>query len=238
MRTYNTIIEPPRSMDQLTSKWTKLAREVKIFNSIHQKIAALWESGNGDAEIMANAREQYKLRYRKPFNYEGAWRVLRESPKFFSPEGVSQRKRPIVEEEDDQPIDLNDEATLNNLFCDDLIRRPIGRNASRKSQRSSGSSDATSGRYSAEEAREEVVEATRAQKSTMKTIAEEAKKRTALANKRTMFKAFKFFATPLLTNLPSRELQMLTEAREQILNEYGPRMQSRQPTDNETYDDD
>ena len=175
------------------------------------------------------------------------WRILKECPKFFSPEGVSQRKRPIVEEEDDQPIDLNDEetpnphpdpATLNNLFSDDLIRRPIGRNASRKSQRSSGSSDATSGRYSIEEVREEVVEAARAQKSTMKTIAEEAKKRTALANKRTMFKAFKFLATPLPTNLPSRELQMLTEAREQIVNEYGPLMQSRQPTDNETSDDD
>ena len=120
------------------------------------------------------------------------WRVLRDSPKFFSPEGVSQRKRPIVEEEDDQPIDLNDEetpnphpdpATLNNLFSDHLIRCPIGRNANRKSQRSSGSSDATSRQYSIKEVREEVVEATRGQKSTMKTIANEAKKRTMLADK-------------------------------------------------------
>ena len=88
--------------------------------------------------------------------------------------GCFAKKWPIVDEEDDHPIDLNDEeilnpdpATMNNLFSDDLIHRPIGRNTSRKSQRGSGLSDATSGRYSAEEAREEVVEAARAQKTTI-----------------------------------------------------------------------
>ena len=125
---------------------------------------------------------------------------------------------------------------MNNLFSDNLVRRPIGRNTSRKSQRSSGSSDATSEWYLAKEAREEVVEAARAKKSVRQTIAEEVKKRMTLGDKRTVFKVFKFIDTPLSTNFPSRELQMLTKAREQILNEYGPCIRSRQIIDNESSD--
>ena len=114
---------------------------------------------------------------------------------------------------------------MHNLFTDDPIRRPIGRNSSRKSQRSSSSSDATSRRYLAEEAKEEIVEASKAPQNTMKTIAEEVKKPT-------MFKAFKFLATPIPPNSPPDELHMLTEYRAELKREYGSRFQQQPPPNN------
>ena len=55
-------------MDQLTEKWIKLARDVKFFNSFYKKLAAIRESGNRDAEIKVNAREQFKLRKKRTFS--------------------------------------------------------------------------------------------------------------------------------------------------------------------------
>ena len=98
---------------------------------------------------------------------------------------------------------------MQNLFSNDSIRSPLGRNNSRKSQQSLGSSDASSRRYSSEDAREQIIEYARIQQQTMATIAEEA-------NKRTMLKAFKFLLTPIPPKLPP--------------DDYGLRLQQQSPT--------
>ena len=184
------------------------------------------------------------------FNYEEAWFVLKDFPKFHSHERVSSRKR-ANPQEDYEPVNLDDEDDtsnpnqnpildrMQNLFFDDPLRHPPGRNNSRKSQRSSGSSDASSGRYSGEEVREHVIESVRIQQQSMATIAEEVKKQTMLADKRTIFKAFKFLAIPIPTNLPPGDLEMINEARAQIKREYGLRLRKRlpPPPDNDESDD-
>ena len=53
-----------------------------------------------------------------------------------------------------------------------------------------------------------------------------------------MFKAFKFLATPIPTNLPPDDLEMKNEARAQIKREYGSRLRQRPPTpENDESDD-
>ena len=70
-----------------------------------------------------------------------------------------------------------------------------------------------------------MVEAARAQKATMKTIAEEVKKRT-------VFKTFKILTTPIPQDLPPDEFQMLKQYRESVKREFGPHFQPQPPPEN------
>ena len=50
-----------------------------------------------DVDIMLAAREKFKDRMKRSFIYDSAWGVLKDVPKFSSPEGVMRNKRPMEE---------------------------------------------------------------------------------------------------------------------------------------------
>ena len=95
-------------MDQLKGKWNNISRDLKYFNAIHKKFDP-WDSKKGGAEIMANAHQEFKLLYKRSFNNENAWRVLKDCPMFYFSEGMSRNKRSMFKEQDYDPINLDDD---------------------------------------------------------------------------------------------------------------------------------
>ncbi|XP_071718791.1 glutathione S-transferase T3-like [Rutidosis leptorrhynchoides] len=89
-RQYNSIVPVKRRPDQISGKWSKMQRDVKIWIGIYNKYERMWESGCNNDDIMSAARMAFKAQTKgRHFAFEDAWRVLRNCPKFLEGESIS-----------------------------------------------------------------------------------------------------------------------------------------------------
>src|SRR4051812_11425045 len=64
---------------------------VAKFVRFHTQIEALNESGKTPEDVFQDALELYQAIQKKPFAFQGAWKLLRDSPKFTS---LNKKKTP------------------------------------------------------------------------------------------------------------------------------------------------
>ncbi|XP_071740284.1 glutathione S-transferase T3-like [Rutidosis leptorrhynchoides] len=79
---YNSKVREQRRMDQISGKWTKMAKDIKLFVALYEKLVKHWPSGANDNDIMMSVKKAFREQQKKAFAYEDARRVVRDCPQF------------------------------------------------------------------------------------------------------------------------------------------------------------
>lgn len=118
-----------RTKNMLTGKWTPLNKDVKKFNDLVDETQAL----NGENDEYLMSRSQVHIIFSKimgyTFKHKSAWPFLKDKHKWRNPYSTQARRNRLRVNEDEP-----------ELFGDDLLPRPPGKQRPSKSQRSSNSS--------------------------------------------------------------------------------------------------
>ncbi|XP_057432843.1 glutathione S-transferase T3-like [Lotus japonicus] len=79
---YRKVGSPERKWSQLKSRYHTLSKAVSIFVGCYKKVTNPPKSGYSERDIMADACSLYNaMEKTKTFNFEHAWRVLKDEPK-------------------------------------------------------------------------------------------------------------------------------------------------------------
>ncbi|XP_071694783.1 glutathione S-transferase T3-like [Rutidosis leptorrhynchoides] len=89
---YNSLVTEPRRQDQLTGKWSKMCKDIKIFIGIYEKLKLHWQSGQNDADVMKHAKKGFKLQRNRVFAYEEAWSSIKDCPHFLTYDGFNNKR--------------------------------------------------------------------------------------------------------------------------------------------------
>ncbi|XP_071705999.1 uncharacterized protein [Rutidosis leptorrhynchoides] len=77
---YNSKVREQRRMDQISGKWTKMAKDIKLFVALYEKLVKDLPGGTNDNDIMVSVKKAFREQQKKAFAYEEAWRVVRDCP--------------------------------------------------------------------------------------------------------------------------------------------------------------
>nr|XP_043619902.1 uncharacterized protein LOC122591719 [Erigeron canadensis] len=140
-----------RNKSQLHGKWSKIKRTTKLFGAILKRLQDQdRQSEADDSQMYKAAHEIYEQNHGPPrFPYEECYNVLKDCPAFWQDHSIAKiTAADFIDLGEDEGhvgagLSVEPNEALNQLFGDDPIRRPPGRNVSRKM---SSRSDATSSR--------------------------------------------------------------------------------------------
>lgn len=71
-----------RDVKLLKSHWYKTTKKISSFNGCYNQMRDTYVSGRSDDQLMDQALELYRSRYKHHFTYVHWWRVVRDSPKW------------------------------------------------------------------------------------------------------------------------------------------------------------
>ncbi|KAF8701144.1 hypothetical protein HU200_033806 [Digitaria exilis] len=71
-----------RDVKLLKSHWYKTTKKISSFNGCYNQMRDTYMSGRSDDQLMDQALELYRSRYKHHFTYVHWWRVVRDSPKW------------------------------------------------------------------------------------------------------------------------------------------------------------
>lgn len=227
VKAYNSLVDVPRTKSQLTGKWNKIRSDVVAFGAILKRYTgARHQSGGDDKSVYDAAREHFEAVHKKKFFYEPCYHELKDYPKFWQDHGVmvSRPETPLFHEtlasinldNDDEPVPTPNPTPTPNpameaLFENDQLRRPPGRNVSR---RTASSSDATSSRNSSEETRRQFTQTSKKAEVALSTLEEKAREKAVMD-------AFRYLQTPIPDGLSKKERKGIERYRKKLWDTYG-----------------
>nr|KAJ0190909.1 hypothetical protein LSAT_V11C800395440 [Lactuca sativa] len=138
--------------DQISSKWRDIRLKCTKSRGIYNNLQNICKSGSNDFDAFKATLDQFKktTQTRKAFSYVKVWPKLKDSPKWIQQmEGTSQTSSGLKRSRNPDAtsqqldgrthIDINDD--LLDLENDQPLRRPVGKNKTKKSgSTSTGSS--------------------------------------------------------------------------------------------------
>ncbi|XP_071719121.1 uncharacterized protein [Rutidosis leptorrhynchoides] len=127
---YNLVASCQKNNDQITEKWAKMSRDLKLFIAIYNQFKKDWRSGTNDSDVIEAAHAKYRQRQSVSFRHGKTWKVPRDVQNFVP------RKRneyseasttgTIVTLRDEEPLRVDPNPDHTDLFADDPIRCPPG----------------------------------------------------------------------------------------------------------------
>nr|XP_043615975.1 uncharacterized protein LOC122587880 [Erigeron canadensis] len=207
-RLFNTASkEGYRNISQLHGKWNKIKAGCKNFGTVFKRFSDEGrQSGADEKHIYDVVHEQYKREYGPSrFAFEKCWEILKGFPTFWNDHGTQKQATWVDLGDDGEPGTQN--PAVDNLFGDDPIKRPLGRNVSRKL---SQSSDAGSSRSSTgSEALLKLDEMLKLQRDVLQKSEEDRKKfeedrkaRKASRRRKEVMDVFNFLQNPVPRDMP------------------------------------
>ncbi|XP_071727387.1 uncharacterized protein [Rutidosis leptorrhynchoides] len=58
-----------RNNEQITGKWAKMSRDIKVFIGVYNQLKRNWRSGTNDSDVIEAAHEEYRRRQGVPFTH-------------------------------------------------------------------------------------------------------------------------------------------------------------------------
>jgi hypothetical protein len=227
--------EGARNKSQLQGKWNKIKKQCKEFGGVLKKfLEHQRQSGADEKQLYDAAHDQYREVYGTRFSYEPCYNVLKDAPKFWSDHSVAKRTAAsFVDLGDDGPSfppsqSSGPDPPMAQLFGEDPIRKPRGRNVSRRLSSSSDVSSGRGGSSGSEAALSKLDRMLKLQEEAVRKIDEdrvkveeerERKEQHRLELK--VMEATRVLQQPIPTGLPEDELEMVKASRKALIDKYG-----------------